>query len=323
MTDYSPILIDIFNQMANYEKVVNNTFKYNAYIRAIQIITDFPYPINKSNQLKNVKDASKKFKIGDRLLKKIDEIIATGNLIELDKKLNTKNISNNIIELIQVMGIGTAIATQFVANGITSIEQLREVVNSGEHSVTHEQMLGLKYFDDLQERIPRDEVTIFKNIFKSTIKTVDSKLNLKITGSYRRAAITCGDIDVLLSHPSPRNTYIEEFIDTIKDYVVDTIGMGPRKYSGIIKHPDYEHVRRLDIRLVAKLSYYTSLIYYTGSKNLNIKLRKKAIELGYKLNEYGLYNKKPLSGGLISITSEQQLFEILDETYLTPQQRNL
>ena len=76
-------------------------------------------------------------------------------------------------------------------------------------------------------------------------------------------------------------------------------------------------IYRIDIRLVPQISLYSALVFFTGSKNFNTFIRKKAKLLGYKLNEYGLYNNNKL----IKIKSESDLFKKLNINYLEPNER--
>ena len=78
-------------------------------------------------------------------------------------------------------------------------------------------------------------------------------------------------------------------------------------------------IRRIDIRLIPMVSYWPALLYFTGSYELNQNMRLKAKKMGYKLNEYGLYDLK--TNDMIVVTSEQEIFEKLEMNYLLPNQR--
>jgi DNA polymerase/3'-5' exonuclease PolX len=77
-------------------------------------------------------------------------------------------------------------------------------------------------------------------------------------------------------------------------------------------------VRRIDIRFIPFLSWYPGILYFTGSKNLNLAMRNKAKKLGYKLNEYGLFK----GSKNIYVESEEEIFNLLEMKYLEPQERN-
>ena len=76
--------------------------------------------------------------------------------------------------------------------------------------------------------------------------------------------------------------------------------------------------RRIDIRFIPTQSYYSAILYFTGSKDFNKNMRLIAISHNYTLNEYGLYdeNKK-----IFKINSEKDIFDILGMEYITPDKR--
>ena len=76
---------------------------------------------------------------------------------------------------------------------------------------------------------------------------------------------------------------------------------------------------RIDIRVVNFESYYTSLIYFTGSKDFNIYIRKKAIEMGFSLNEYCIIQLK--DNTKYYLADEKELFKILEIPFIKPNKR--
>ena len=86
---------------------------------------------------------------------------------------------------------------------------------------------------------------------------------------------------------------------------------------GICKTPK-SHAMRIDIRLIPKKSYPFALLYFTGSKKTNTYMRNIAIKAGYKLSEYGLYDKNNNS---ILLDTEKDIFEFLHLPYLSPDKR--
>ena len=90
---------------------------------------------------------------------------------------------------------------------------------------------------------------------------------------------------------------------------------------GVCRIEKSPYARRIDIRCVDYSAYYTGLLYFTGSKNFNILVRKKALENGYSLNEYSLTNKE--TDEKVILQSEKELFDILDMEYVKPTDRDL
>jgi DNA polymerase/3'-5' exonuclease PolX len=88
------------------------------------------------------------------------------------------------------------------------------------------------------------------------------------------------------------------------------------KYMGFCQYKN-NPVRRIDIRVIPLESYYTAILYFTGSYELNKVMRQKAKQLGYKLNEYGLYK----GNTALDVGSEEDVFRYLEMEYLPPEER--
>ena len=287
-------------------------FKINAIANLIKIIKNYPKEIKNGEELKDIKG------VGKGSIEKINEIIQTGTL----SYLNT-NTNNNIVnELTEVIGIGTIIAQKLIQKyKIKSLDELIKKVNSGEIKVNDKIMLGLKYVGKFKGKIPRqhiDDIQEYLTKFNS---------NIVICGSYRRGLEYSSDIDVLLysqdlltMNDVKKSNMLNNYVKQLTKYklIVDNItNNNVTKYMGFIKWENT--IRRIDIRLIPYESIYTALVYFTGSYELNKIMRRKAKELGYKLNEYGLYKNNKI----IYITSEKELFKKLDMKYLKPTERNI
>lgn len=201
--------------------------------------------------------------------------------------------------------------------------------------LTYHQLIGIKYFEHIEKRIPRDEIKNMEKLIKLVVSKIDSpKMNVEICGSYRRGNITSGDIDMLLTHSDYKteediNKFrvnpLMEFIriltqiQFIKDHI--TIN-GDTKYMGMCALGDSPYARRIDIKFVPMYCYINTLLYFTGSFNFNIKMRNHAKSKGYKLNEYGIENLKTKEIKT-SFETEEELFKYIDYPYLTPLQRDI
>ena len=289
-------------------------FKINAITNLIKIIKNYPKEIINGEELKDIKG------VGKGSIEKINEIIKTGTL----SYLYTNNTNNNNIvnELTEVIGIGTVIAQKLIQKyKIKSLDELIKKVNSGEIKVNDKIMLGLKYVGKFKGKIPRqhiDDIQKYLTKFNS---------NIVICGSYRRGLEYSSDIDVLLYSQDlltmddiKKSNMLNNYVKQLTKYklIVDNItNNNVTKYMGFIKWENT--IRRIDIRLIPYESIYTALVYFTGSYELNKIMRRKAKDLGYKLNEYGLYKNNKI----IYITSEKELFKKLDMKYLKPTERNI
>jgi DNA polymerase/3'-5' exonuclease PolX len=296
---------------------------------AITSISKYNNEIISGNQLKE------KIKgIGEKIAKRIDEILLTGTLKELDNNSGKNNDQNNdqsndqnkiLDELLLVTGIGIVRAKKLISSGIKDIESLKEGINNKIIKSTHHIDIGIKYYNDLKIKIPRDEIDKIKIIINNVIKKIDKDLLFEICGSYRRGLSESGDIDILISNPNYlEDIYDQQFLNKIVkelekiNFIIDHLtSKGNTKFMGICRIN--KTARRIDIRIVNYQSYYTSIIYFTGSKEFNIYLRKEALSKNYTLNEYFLTNIH--TGEHISIHSEKEIFEILKIPYLEPKER--
>jgi len=127
-------------------------------------------------------------------------------------------------------------------------------------------------------------------------------------GSLRRMAETIGDIDLLVASASP-GPVMDRFVSLP---VVDRVlAHGETKSSVTTKGG-----LQVDVRVIALESWGAALIYFTGSKAHNIRLREMAIRKGLRLNEYGLFRAK--TGKLIVAKTEEEVYQHLGLPYIPP-----
>lgn len=213
--------------------------------------------------------------------------------------------------------------------------------------LTHHQLIGLKYFDHITIKIPREEIIKMEKLLKLMANHLNNQLRIQCCGSYRRGRDRSGDIDALMCHPdlktkedielffATKNNILQSYVDMLTEYgfIVDHITEGgTSKYMGLCKIPsdEYSIYRRIDIRFVPYYSFGTALLYFTGSKNFNTNMRNVALSKGYTLNEYGLYEYvkntktgKKEKGEQFPTIEEEDVFNKLGMKYKTPKERDI
>jgi hypothetical protein len=213
--------------------------------------------------------------------------------------------------------------------------------------LTHHQLTGIKYFHHISEKIPREEIIKMEKLLKLTANHLNSNLQIQCCGSYRRGRERSGDIDALMCHPEletkddiesyfkGKNNILQSYVNLLTEYgfISDHLTEGgTSKYMGLCKIPKdkYKVYRRIDIRFVPYHSFGTSLLYFTGSKNFNTDMRRIALNKGYTLSEYGIFEykknpetKKKEKGKQIPTITEEDVFNILDMKYKTPKERDI
>lgn len=266
--------------------------------------------------------------VGDKIAVRIDEIITTGTLEELGSEEKEKEVSP-YEKILLITGVGPARAKKWVNElECKNVEDVKKAIEEEKIKSTHHIDIGIKYYDDFQQKIPRQEIDATKAIFNIKLQEIDKKLIFEICGSYRRGLPESGDIDILISHPDymteiDSKNFLGDIVKLFikNNMITDSLTMkGKTKFMGVFRLPDNPIARRIDIRLVDYSSYYTSILYFTGNKDFNVYLRQKALDKKYSLNEYTLTDIE--NNSFIDLKSEREIFDILEIPYVPPTERN-
>lgn len=307
LRDHRESIIRIFEEMADLNNALGEKYKVASYNRTVESLkTNLDKPLNVIADLRAFPG------FGAKLLKKAEEIMETGKLEELESK--TKPKLKAIQELTQVHGFGPrAAAALFDREGIFTVDELLKRADAIP-SLTDQQRVGIKYFYDINEKIPMQESVLHENFMKEQCReALGSDFEIQICGSYRRRHPFSGDVDAIVSRthgapplnePVASTGVLAAFVDFLeqKHYLEATMAQGPLKYMGMGRLPPrvvrdkngnesrkMYKARRVDIRLIETKSVPTALLTFTGSKNFNVIMRQAAIAKGYLLNEYGLF----------------------------------
>lgn len=331
------------------EKEANWTFKIKSYKQANEILKN-------DMDLKTVEDYIKVLREGDMkltgeenfkakngswkssILQKIDNILKTGetdgiSLVEQDPR--SKAIEN----LTKVPNIGPTTAGKiYDTENITTVEELRNIYSNKKEILNDKQAIGLKHYDDLMRRIPRKEMDswneILTDIFSETMKELGITGELILAGSYRRKTPDSGDIDALITTDTKNPRVMTTFYNNlVKKGVIekeDVLAKGPTKIMAVATIDEY--YRHLDIFYHPKETFPFAILFTTGSKEFNVKMRKFALEKGYSLNEQNLTKKSPTGPKVTQAEymnsinkefpeTEKDIFNFLGYPYISPEMR--
>ena len=320
----------IINSNTLLKKDPTQKFKIISYKKVLTILKSLDYKITSGDQLKDIKG------IGSSSIKKINEILESGTLKILED-IKESDVSNNseVFKLQKISGIGPAKAEKLLEKGITLKTLLNIDFNVDAKIIdmlTHHQILGVKYYHDLEHKIPHEEIQEIEVYLKNMLGKYNKSLSMIICGSYRRKKPTSGDIDILLYHNKITNEsklkesgFLTEFMDLLisNNFITDHLTSidNPTKYMGFCKFKKYN--RRIDIRLISKKSLGSALLYFTGSGEFNKAMRSYALSKQYSINEYGLYklDKNGKKAFRIQCGEEQDIFKRLGLTYVEPKDR--
>ena len=305
---YNNEFIDI---LQSYASLVNDPMKEKAYTKAAQTIITYENPIYSHEDIKDLKG------IGKSIYSKLKEYVDTNEI----KSLN--ELKNNPMHLFtKIYGIGPKKAKQLVDSDITTIEALR----NNKDKLNNTQIIGLNYYEDINKRIPREEIQQYDAMFKNIMNKLNYlKKNYEIVGSYRRNALTSGDIDVILTNDNDDKQLLKDFINELVEHniILHKLTDGDIKILVIAKLTPQHPARRIDFLFTTKNEYPFALLYFTGSKLFNLFMRQHANEMGYTLNEHTICkyeNKDKIPVDKI-FKKEQDIFKFLKLEYKQPHER--
>ncbi|MBU0727125.1 hypothetical protein KKA95_00400 [Patescibacteria group bacterium] len=257
-------------------------------------------------------------RIGQALADKILELIKNGHIKFLDKL--RLEIPKSVRDLLKIPGLGPGrIGKLFFLAGIQSKKELIKAAKNDQ--LISLPGFGKKTIDNImnaisssqqkKKRHKRSEVEPVAKKIISILKKIKGVEKVEIAGSFRRQNPTVGDLDILVSG-NPNLKQAEKAI--LKKYSDHTLlGSGSTKISFVIFPANLQ----IDIRFVPEESWGAALLYFTGSKDYNVMMRKVAIEKELLLNEYGLFR----DGEYIAGKTEKEVCKKLGLPYLEPKSR--
>ena len=298
--------------LEEYETLNKQPFKaraYNKVISSIELSTDSHDTFESFSNIKG---------IGDKIKDKIKEYFETGKMIAVENALNDKTFSLKR-NLSNLYGVGPVKIIELMKN-VESFEELKtkpELLND-------KQKIGLKYYDDMLQRIPMSEGKKHYSIINKIFNKTYSNIEFELVGSYRRKNIDMGDIDILIKNRP--DLELKNLINELKssDYIIETLANGKNKFMGLCKIAPELPARRIDILIADPSYYYFALLYFTGSYQFNIYMRRVALQKKLSLTEYGFKDKnKKIIDTTADIKSEKDIFEYLEIPYVLPENRNI
>jgi len=257
--------------------------------------------------------------VGESIAQKIEEYLKTGKIKYYEELKQKYPIDFASFSKIEGLGPKT-IVKLYKFLKIKNLEDLKKAVE--EHKIRDLPGFGekseekIKKSIELYEQTPQRQLLGFVLPEAETLKKKLEKSGLvervEIVGSIRRMKETIGDIDILtIIKPGVDPMKVMDFFVSLPE-IKEVIAKGPAKTSVALKIG-----MDCDLRVFEEKSFGAAMLYFTGSKEHNIEVRKIAIKKGYKLNEYGLFKDDTLVAG----KSEEEIYRKLGMQYIPPEMR--
>ncbi len=294
-----------------------NFFKVRAYYKAAEAIAATGENIQTlalENRLNEIPG------IGATLAQKIKEYLKTGRVSAYEEL--TKEIPETLLDVVTIPTLGPKKAKLFFDRlGIKSVGELTLALEKGKlvglpgiKDKTIENIKrGLKIVQQSNERMDLGIATATAELFVEALKKLPEVKQIAAAGSLRRQKETIRDIDILIDSPQPKKV-MEYFIHLP---AVKAINAHGETKSSI---RTYENVQ-VDVRVVEPKCFGAALLYFTGSKNFNVKLRQMAMKKKMKVSEYGIFKVNGAKEIFLAGKTEAECFKALELPYITPELR--
>lgn len=257
--------------------------------------------------------------IGVSTARKIMEYRETGS-IELLTQLRHR-VPSGMVELTRIPGLGPKTARLLYEQlGIDSLDSLEAAIGAGK--LRHLPGLGAKTEANLREalarigakdsdRVPVADALPIADELCARLGALPQAHQAAYAGSLRRMRETIGDIDLLVASAEP-----ELVMEALRasDLVREVIAAGEKKTSVITTRGI-----QADLRVVEPEAWGAALVYFTGSKAHNLRIREWAVRRGLTLNEYGLFSKD--SGERLASRTEEDVYAALGLDWVPPPMR--
>jgi DNA polymerase (family 10) len=282
-------LSDLFKTFAAIMEIKGeSTFKAIAFSKVSRILKDMTFDVRKLCEQGKLKEVEG---LGASSCKIITEYIETGRSTDFEEV--AASVPPGLLPLLEIPGLGPkTIALLWKQRGVTKLEELVQAIDSG--ALAGLKGIGEKKIESIKQGIALrsqaaqrmgivDALPIARSLV-DRLRAMKEVKQAEIAGSLRRRRETVGDVDLICSLKSEAAAS-EVAAAFVKFPEVERIlGQGITKASVLTVGG-----LQVDLRMVPPENFGAALLYFTGSKDHNVKLRGRALTLGLTLNEWGLY----------------------------------
>ena len=326
-TDYKATIIaelDVLRRISVTETA--GVFKARTYAAAIKTLGALPHV----RSVEDLPPTQKGDGLGKEVRAKIAKIIAEGSL-DISPEVRARADALEIFA--GIYGVGPKKAEELLAAGYTTLAELRAATAAGTLKFTKNQLAGLRFYEDINSRIPRIEMDAHAALLMGA---KPATLEGVIVGSYRRGRPDSGDIDMLVRTARAdvdAGAALAEYVNALRSlgYIREVLAQGDHKclaiaalpndaVSSVAGNAEKPRARRLDLLVTPPAEFPFAVFYFTGCDTFNVRVRAHAQERGYTLNEHALTQVS--SGKTVGgIKTERDIFAALKLKWVEPVDR--
>ncbi|HEU4902708.1 MAG TPA: DNA polymerase/3'-5' exonuclease PolX [Flavisolibacter sp.] len=314
-------LARLFHQMAACYRYMGSEqrFRALAYETAARTIGELKEDV--SVYAGDVKSLDQLRGIGESIAQKIMEYLKTGKIETFE--LLKKEVPQDLLQLMDITGMGPAtVKTLHEQLKISNEQELVNAIESGRlkglrgfgPKKIDNMLRGLKLYKESRARMLLSEALQLGNELLALLNGIKQIQKAELAGSLRRRKETIGDIDIICAARAKDSRKIVAQL-VILPLVGRVLAKGDTKVSFLVK----DSQTQVDIRIVKEAEYGAALLYFTGSKEHNVKLREWAKQKGLKLNEYGLFDAE--TDRHVAGRSEEEIYAYFGMQTIPPELR--
>ena len=303
-----------------------NPFRIRAYRNAAQMVEGHSAPFRKL--VAEDADLTELPAIGKDMARHIEELVRAGQLGLLEQL--AKEVPLTLIELTRLPGLGAKRAKKLWEElGITTLDDLEEAAKTGDieglpgfgKKTQQKILVSVERYRRRQGRMKLGDADQHVEPLIEYLREDPKIERVDVAGSYRRRRETVGDIDILVVATKPESV-MERFTSYPEVRRVESSG---DTRSSVMLQSGLQ----VDLRIVPPRSYGAALVYFTGSKEHNVKLRMRAIRRGMRVSEYGVFRvgaeenegADPWSGEFVAGRDEVEVYQAVDLHWIPPELR--
>lgn len=309
-------VVRIFEELADLLEIQGaNPFRVRAYRNAARMVGDLSESLSAilSDPERSLTELPG---IGEDLAKKIVVICETHTLPQLEEL--RQQVPRGVVDMLRIPGLGPkkAAILQHELN-ITSLDDLKAAVETGAvaklkgfgEKTSQAILAGIAQLGQAGQRVYLANAKDSADSIVAALSALDGVTHCAAAGSLRRRKETVGDLDVVATASDSQP-------------VMDVLATHPLVEKVLARGETKQRVRlnsgiELDLRVVPEESFGAAMQYFTGSKDHNIAIRRRAQERGLKINEYGVYRGEEAVAG----RTEEDVYAAVGLPWIPPELR--
>lgn len=324
MANTNTTLAAIFEQMADVMEILGEDFfRVNAFRKASRTLGDLSDDVRVIGP--DVKALQGIPGIGKGTAERISQFLKTGKINDHEELI--AKVPAGLLKMLDIPSMGPkTVALLWKESGIESIDQLEEKLKTD--ALAELPGMGAKKLESMRKNVAfakstaggaggRIKLGVALPLALDIIEQLKASTGVKhiaYAGSLRRGKETIGDVDVLVGGDEALGKKVaDSFVK--HERVAKILAQGPSKCSIVT-----DNGVQVDLRVVPADRFGAALMYFTGSKEHNIAMRERAIKMGMKLSEWGLFKADDDKTPIVAAT-EEEVYKTLGLSYIPPELR--